>query len=81
MSNERAGDGAEVAAVETPAVEVRDNPDASCRHDVLAVGPWFERASTVVPKVGRAVGDEFPIDLKSIACNLHAVAGHGGDRL
>ena len=81
MSNERAADGAEVAAVEAPAVEARNDPEASRRHDVLAIGPRFERASAVIFKLAQAVGDEFPIDLNSMPCNLHSVAKNSGDRL
>lgn len=81
MSNERAADGAEVSAVEAPTVEIRNNPEASCWHDVLAIGPWFERASVMVFKVGGTVADEFPVDSNAIACDLHAIAGNSGDRL
>src|SRR5215472_18055702 len=81
MPNEGAGDGAKIPTVEAPSVEVRDDPEGPGGHDVFAVGPWFERASTMVFETDCAIGNEFPIDMNPIACDLHAVPRDSGNRL
>ena len=79
--NDRGTNRAKVPTVEAPAIKVRDDPKASSWDDVFAVRPRGKHSSPMIFEVGSAVWDEFSIDLNAMRCDLHVVAGDGGDWL